>query len=88
MAFAQRLCLNSGAWSLSVEDRTCSDGSATEQLLADISSSAVSESTSEGLSIQLASLAPEAPLSVQELNTVIDLAADLVEAAPTDTLVS
>lgn len=80
--------MGSGVWSLPVEDQGCSSGSATEQLLADISSSAVTESTREGLSTQLASLSPVAPLSLQELDTVTDLAEALVAAGAADVLVS
>lgn len=77
----------SGVWSLPVEDQGCSGGSKTEQLLADISSSAVTESNSQDLSTQLAYLSPESPLSLQELNTVTDLAAALVQAGSADVLV-
>ena len=76
-----------GVWSIPVEDQECSSGSATEQLLADISSSTVMESNSEALSMQFASLMPESPLSLQELNTVTDLAAALVAAGGTDVIV-
>lgn len=74
-------------WSIPIEDQECSSGSATEQLLADITSSAVTESTSEGLSTLFASLSPESPLSLQELDTVTDLAEALVAAGATDVLV-
>lgn len=82
------MCLSSGAWSLSVADQRCSQGSDTQQLLADITSTAVTESTSKEISSQLASLAPASSLSVQELNTVTDLAEALVDAGATNILVS
>lgn len=85
---AQRLCMVSGAWSLSIEDQRCSGGSATEQLLADISSSVITASTSEELSGQLASLSTESPLSLQEVETVTSLAVELVKVGATDVLVS
>lgn len=75
-------------WSFPVQDQECFSGSATEQLLADISSSAVTESNSEGVSTQLVSLSPESPLLLQELDTVTDLAAALVEAGAANVLVS
>lgn len=77
-----------GVWSLDMEYQICSDGSATEQLLAAISSSDVTESNSEELSLQLASLSPELSLSLQELDTVTNLAAELVAAGASDVLVS
>ena len=75
-------------WSLPIDTEQCQAGSATEQFLADISASAVNEASSEGVSIQLASLSPESPLTVQELDTVTDLAAALVEVGAADVLVS
>ena len=78
----------SGVWSADVRDERCTDGSTTEQLLATISSSEVTEANSEELSLQLASLSPEEPLTLQELDTVTSLAAELVMAGAGDIQVS
>ena len=75
-------------WLVTVEDQICADGTPTELLLADISSTSVTESTSEELSKQLASLPPASVLSVQELDTVTTLAAELVRVGSTDVVVS
>ncbi len=80
--------MTSGMWSTFIEDQLCSDGSATEQLLADISAVVVTESTSEDLSSRLASLPPGPPLSLLELDTITRLAAELVQAGSTHVLVS
>ncbi len=71
-----------------VEDQECASGSPTEQLLADISSVSVTESSSEELSSRLASLPPMLKLSVQELDTVTTLAAELVRVGAMDVGVS
>ncbi len=75
-------------WGSTIEDQRCTDGSATEQLLADISSTSVTASSSEELSQRLASLPPMSVLSLQELDTVTALAAELVRVGATDVLVS
>ena len=80
--------MDSGVWSFPVNDTACSVGSATEQFLADISSSAVTTSNSEDLSTQLASLLPESSLTVQELITVTNLASELIQAGASSVLVS
>lgn len=85
---ALRVCLPSGMWSSSVEDHQCSEGSETEQLLADISTKGVTESNSEELSAGLASIPAGSALSLQELGTLTEIAAELVVVGSTDILVS
>ena len=85
---AWRYCTASGVWSNSIEDQNCSEGSEIQQLLADINSMVVTESNSEKLSNQLASLPTGSALSLQELDTVVQLAIELSEAGATHVPVS
>jgi len=78
----------SGQWSLDVEQQRCSDGSEVEQLLANLSGSSVTKSTSDELSHQLASLSSPLPLSPQQLELVIKVATELVNVAAKDIFVS
>lgn len=86
---AERSCLMTGMWSSFIENGGCSEGSETEQLLADISSGAVTESNSDEISSRLASSLPsDSTLSLQELNTVTQLVGHLVAAGSTNVFVS
>lgn len=81
---ARRLCQASGEWSDVIEDQDCSEAPALQQMLADLTAGEVTEANSEQVSMQLVSLPADTVYSLQEIDTITSLAAELVGTGSTN----
>ena len=85
---ARRLCMTLGVWSEVIEEQDCEQAPVVQRMLADLTASTVTQANSEAISEQLVNLPTDTAFSLQEIDTITSLAAELVGVGSTSVNVS